>query len=1085
MPTLTPRPNFTFPIWLGYLLFVVYGSLVPLDFKPLALDQAWALFQHTPMLELGVQSRADWIANGVLYVPVGFLTAHLLMEKLPGTPRTLLYFLVGVFSFALTIGVEFTQLFFPPRTVSLNDILAECLGSLIGILVAAKCSGWFKTLLHTLFSDPRRFARRLVESYLFGYVAFSLFPYDILLSGAELAEKLRGNNWGWLLAGEAQGTSLTVLKLLAEIILVLPFGLFLGYRSGSRTATFKQATLLGILLGGFIEIAQFFIYSGVSQGLSVLTRTLGFCGGLALWQRRANWSPERLALTVQRYAFLLGTVYLFALLEVNGWFSHRWGGMDFALSQLEELHFLPFYYHYYTTEAKALYSLASVCFMYLPIGLLVWSNRGSPSRAFFYALFGASLVETGKLFLLDTHPDPTNILLGALASWGGVHLARALAKAASMPSSSSAPHPSDTTKQSEKRIPITREPARRWTSVTLLLPSLAFAAYWAATFPTQPVLLCLFLAACAAIIWRRPILLVAIIPAALPILDLAPWSGRFYLDEFDLLVLLSFAIGYTQVSPVPREKRHADTLFAVATCLLALSFAVSALRGLTPWQMPDANAFTNYLSPFNTLRIGKGALWAFLSYGLLRRFVVSGIDIKRPFALGIVAGLALTVGVILWERLTFVSLFDFASDYRVTGPFSAMHTGGAYIECFLVIATPFLLVFILQTGNWLSRLLGIGLLFASTYALMVTFSRNGYAAFGLALAIILFFATFKSGRWQHRSILVASLTLAILAIAIPVFNGRFAQDRLANVAKDYAVRQAHWQDALNIRSPDWVTTLFGMGLGRYPQSHYLFSREGSRTATYQLVNENGNAILRLGSGDPVYIEQIVSIQPRQNYVLKLDARSSMPDGEITAALCEKWMLTSFKCVEAPISAGDADGAWQSLTAPLLSGSLAEGPWYSRKPVKFILHSSADRSTVDIKNVRLETSRGENLLRNGSFSKGLDHWYFSADNHLQWHAKNLPIAVLFDQGWLGLIALCTFSVLVIKRAAGRAWQGDLHAAAALAAFCGFLIVGLFDTLLDAPRFLFLFLLLGGFCGFRNLSILPEKPGQSSRFDISVE
>jgi hypothetical protein len=42
---------------------------------------------------------------------------------------------------------------------------------------------------------------------------------------------------------------------------------------------------------------------------------------------------------------------------------------------------------------------------------------------------------------------------------------------------------------------------------------------------------------------------------------------------------------------------------------------------------------------------------------------------------------------------------DFAGDYRVTGPFSAMHTGGAYIECFLVVAFAFLIVTILERAT--------------------------------------------------------------------------------------------------------------------------------------------------------------------------------------------------------------------------------------------------------------------------------------------------------------------------------------------------------------------------------------------------
>ena len=1029
------------------------------------------------MFKLGVESRADWIANGVLYVPVGFLTAHLLIQKFSAVRRAPFFFLAGLFSIALALGIEFTQMFFAPRTVSLNDLLAETVGSVIGLMLAARYSDWFKTLLQAVFNNPGRLALRLVQAYLAAYIAFSLFPYDILLSGLEIEQKLRGNNWGWLLSGDQHGRVLIALKALSEIILTLPFGIFLGYRSVHQSATFKQAAWFGFLLGGFIEVAQFFTASGVSQGLSVLTRIAGVCGGFALWQRRANWSPEKLATLIQRYALSLGVVYLLVLLQVNGWFSHPWNGADYAATKFADLHFLPFYYHYYTTEAIALLSLASVSLMYIPIGLLAWSNRDSPTRAFFYALFAASFVETGKLFLQGMHPDPTNVLLGAFASWSMVHLARALANAVIM-----TPLAEPTTPQARQgqialqpsnSASIDGVPSSRWKSYALLLPSLAFAAYWAATFPTQPVLLVLFLAACAAIIWHSPILLVGIIPAALPVLDLAPWSGRFYLDEFDLLLLISFAIGYTRIAPPANKRRlHIDTLFVLASGMVALSFSMSAMRGLLPWQTPDANAFTNYYSPFNALRIGKGALWAFLSYGLLRRFVAAEIDINRPLALGMVSGLTMTVAVILWERLTFVGMFDFAGDYRVTGPFSSMHTGGAYIECFLVIATPFLVLLVLQTRSLAISLGGVTLLLATTYALMVTFSRNGYLAFGVAVSITLFFSLFKSGRWQQHGLLVVVLSAAILAVAVPVFIGQFAQERIASVGKDYAVRDAHWKDALNFRKPDGITTLFGMGLGRYPESHYLLSREVSHAGTYQLKSEAGNTFLRLGAGDPIYVEQIVSIEPGQNYMLKFSVRASQPDEKITVSLCEKWLLTSFKCIKRIVTARNQAGVWSSVETSLATDSLGDTPRFASKPVKFALHNPPDNSLIDISNVRLETEQGTNLLLNGDFSKELDHWFFSADRHLQWHAKSLPVAVLFDQGWFGLIALCLFSILAIKRAAGRAWRGDLHAAAVLAAFSGFLVVGLFDTLIDAPRFLFLFLLLGWFCASGKFTDLKK-------------
>jgi len=1051
-------------IWFGYLFFVVYGSLVPLDFRPFPLDQAWAVFQHIPMHKLGVESRADWIANGVLYVPVGFLTAHLLFQKISDFPHPLLHFFAVLIGMSLALAVEFTQLFFPPRSVSLNDLLAESVGILIGVLLAEKYSDWLSNLQHAAFTNPRQLALRLVEAYLVGYVAFSLFPYDVLLSGTELEQKLSGDNWGWLLAGDRYENIVIAFKLLSEIFLTLPFGLYLGYRLAPQVASFAHATLLGAFLGGFIEIAQFFTASGVSQGLSVITRIAGTCSGLALWQRRADWSPDKLAALAQRYLVPLCIAYLLLLLQLNGWLSHRWNGVEFAISRLGELHFLPFYFHYFTTEAKALFSLASVSLMYAPIGLLIWSSRGSPSGAFFLALVVASFIETGKLFLQGLRPDPTNVLLGAVAAWGTVHFATVLAKAANAPTTA-VPAEVHATELRSLDKSATSATKNRWKNYATLLLPLSFAGYWAATFPTQPVLLCLFLAACAVIVWQRPVLFLVIILAALPILDLAPWSGRFYFDEYDLLLLTTLSIGYVQTPSAQRGKFGKNTLFTLITLLLVLSLAIGAMRGLMPLSSPDANAFTNYYSSFNAMRIGKGALWAFLVYGLLQRCAATKIDIEQALAVGMVGGLVLAVVVILWERMTFASLFDFASNYRVTGLFSSMHVGGAYIECFFAVAVPFLILLILQTRSRAGRVLGTILLIAATYALMVTFSRNGYLAFGIALAIILLFALFTSRRWQKRSVIVFALGGAVLAVALPVFTGQFAQERIATVGKDYELRQSHWEDALNIRSSDWLTILFGTGLGRYPESQYLLSREGSHAGTYQLRTENQNTFLRLGAGDPIYVEQIVSIKPQQNYVLKLNVRTSRPDEQITGTLCEKWLLTSFNCLAINLKSGSDAGIWKSEQASISSSTLGDTPWYAGRSIKFTLNNPRQGAYLDVDKIRLENMSGENLLNNGDFSQELDHWFFSADNHLQWHVKSLPVSVLFDLGWFGLLAFGLFSVLAIQSASIRAVQGDMHAAAALAAFSGFLVVGLFDTLIDAPRFLFLFLLLGWFCVYR--------------------
>ncbi len=1048
-------------IWLGYLIFVIYGSLVPLDFRPLPLENAWAIFQQTPMLRLGVESRADWIANGVLYVPVGFLTAYLLTHA-RSIPYILSLLSAMLFSAALALGIEFTQVFFPSRTVSLNDLLAEFIGSGLGVLLATHCSEWLRNLLHVHIANPRKLLLHAMEAYLVGYIAFSLFPYDILLSTAELAKKLGSDAWGWLFAGDSGAGITGVFKLAAEFLLTVPFGLYLGYRSMKRPASIRQAALSGALLGGVIELAQFFMASGVSQGISIVTRLAGTCAGLALWQRRTELLPDRLAAGLRRHAVLLVPAYFLTLLLASGWFSYRWRGLDSASSQLAGLNFLPFYYHYYTTEARALLSLASVCLLYLPIGLMIWAKRGTPGRALWIALITACVVEAGKLFLQGTHADPTNILLAALAAWGAAHLSGILARAieaspaTAREQASPAPQPRVEQDRSDR-------PPGHWKTTlayAALFPLLAFCIYRAATFPAMPVMLVLLLMLCAILVWHRPARLFLIIPLLLPVLDLAPWSGRFYFDEFDLLIITGLAVGFARIPPVTRPQPR-DTAGTLILAGVAASLICATLIALLPWPASNPNAFISYFSPFNALRIGKGALWAFLCFALLQRLQAQDVDFRRQWSLGMAGGLALTVSVVFWERLTFSSLLDFSSDYRITGPISAMHTGGAYIECLLAVATPFLLLLIWQTRSLAHKLLGLGLLLATTYALMVTYSRNGYVAFAAALAIFLFLASCRSGSGWRRGFLVMALSICVLAVAIPVFTGQFAQQRLARMDKDLAVRESHWNDALDLRAPGGSTTLFGMGLGRFPASRYLYSSDQDRTGSYQLRTENENTFLRLVSGEALYVEQIVDIDPGRKHVLKMKARSKLPGEKLGISLCEKWMLTSFNCLWINLNINSTDNEWIQLETPFDASHLSLAAWYFRKPVKLSLHTPAGTPRhIDIDDIRLETRGKENLIRNGNFSTEMDHWFFSTDNHLNWHAKSLPVAVLFDQGWLGLAAVLALALIALKRSAGRAWHGDLHAAATLAAFTAFLITGLFDTLIDAPRFLFLFLMLGG-------------------------
>ena len=71
----------TFIAFIGYLAFVIYGSLIPFDLRELTLEQAIQRFENIRYLNLGIGSRADWVANIVLYIPLSFLIGMVLMGQ--------------------------------------------------------------------------------------------------------------------------------------------------------------------------------------------------------------------------------------------------------------------------------------------------------------------------------------------------------------------------------------------------------------------------------------------------------------------------------------------------------------------------------------------------------------------------------------------------------------------------------------------------------------------------------------------------------------------------------------------------------------------------------------------------------------------------------------------------------------------------------------------------------------------------------------------------------------------------------------------------------------------------------------------
>ena len=237
--------------FLVYLAFVVYGSLVPFEYRVLAWDQAVAQFRNIRFLDLDVVSRADWIANIVLYIPLAFLgCSALLGVRHTGWPVPVGVVLVGLFCLATAVAVEFTQQWFSPRTVSLNDLIAESIGTLIGLSLWVFGRAGIARLADAFVRGGRPSLIAALVGYGLIYLALSLFPYDFVLSAEELRWKLESGNQGWLVASACGGLIRCSARLSLDVLASVPLGLIgaLLWPRRSLIWFFAVGALVGLVL---------------------------------------------------------------------------------------------------------------------------------------------------------------------------------------------------------------------------------------------------------------------------------------------------------------------------------------------------------------------------------------------------------------------------------------------------------------------------------------------------------------------------------------------------------------------------------------------------------------------------------------------------------------------------------------------------------------------------------------------------------------------------------------------------------------------------------------------------------------------
>jgi glycopeptide antibiotics resistance protein len=435
------------PAWLAlaYLAFVLYGSLVPLDFHSLPLEEALARFRSIPYLDLGIGSRADWVANILLFIPLAFLWLGVLWHRWSAAARVLASLAVFLAAVGLSIGIEFTQLFFPPRTVSQNDIFAETLGAAIGVLawwlVGPRLVRWVAAL--QAVKEPWDFTRRLLYAYLAGLLAYNVLPLDLTLSPVEIWHKWHQGRVIWIpFSGEPAQPAQAAYDLATDALIWAPVG-FLWWR-GSIGRTVRNVFLAALL----VEFLQLWVYSRVSDVTDLLTAALG--GWLGAWLagrfRRLPGAAGRDARAARlpvpgaawgfaalAWLAVLGAVFFYP-------FDFRFD-RAFLAERAGGLVRVPFTAYYYGTEYRAATEVLHKLLFFAPLGVfLQWALRGprasrwSTGLSLLLVALVAAAVEGIQLALPEKNADLTDWAiefaggaLGALLAARGLAFARAAA----------------------------------------------------------------------------------------------------------------------------------------------------------------------------------------------------------------------------------------------------------------------------------------------------------------------------------------------------------------------------------------------------------------------------------------------------------------------------------------------------------------------------------------------------------------------------------------------------------------------------------------------------------------------------------
>jgi VanZ family protein len=423
---------------LAYAGFIIYGSLVPLDFRDITLEVAWSTFWTHMTFAGEVFSRSDFVANILLGVPLGFFCMGLLTRE--NARRARWAAALATLAIAVLVGAaaEFGQVYIPERTTSLGDILAQTIGAGIGCTVWFLAGAYVTCYVRGLWAEyvQDEQALKILGGYAVMYVIYQLLPFDITIQPADLYHKFTRGQVNFI--PFADRAALTPYLIAVQAAVIVPIGYAVVLLRRGRRHPVWTAAIAGFLYAGAIEALQLFILPRYSSATDAVMGAVG--GALGGWLATRFGPAARPGLTATPFWARYGgwLKLLVALGALSGIAAVKWHTLGFAWPQdgfwehVGQAVSVPLTTFYYQTELNAAAEVAREFLAFLFLGLVLRGVTaplaGRPWLADLVAMLAsaaaATVLEAGMLFIPERGVDPASALIEMAGGVIGVMLYR-------------------------------------------------------------------------------------------------------------------------------------------------------------------------------------------------------------------------------------------------------------------------------------------------------------------------------------------------------------------------------------------------------------------------------------------------------------------------------------------------------------------------------------------------------------------------------------------------------------------------------------------------------------------------------------